>query len=287
MAIPRGRLAATCLGLLAGLTAGQALARPVRAASVTVCGDEFLFRLADPDQIALISAKADGPLAVFPERAKGFRKAPRDVEAIVAADVDLVLLESGGGAFNAALKRLGVGTVMLPFDAYKISDMQAGIRRVARALGHPERAEPIIADMNARIAKLEAQRPPLDQRPIALYVRPEGGGAAAKTYVDTVLTLAGFRNMQSLAGQKGWKRMNMEDVVMHPPQVFVTSFFDTQKNSLIDARGRYPLLGKFNAPVLEAPGRLLTCAGPSAITAAEILQAQRLKYFPQTRVKAP
>jgi hypothetical protein len=66
----------------------------------------------------------------------------------------------------------------------------------------------------------------------------------------------------------------------------VISFFDNRLNSLSAVRGRNPLLGRFDAPVINMPGKLWICLSPSLIAAAESLRSARLQFFPETNAAA-
>lgn len=254
-----------------------------RVASVTLCGDEYALRLSDPGQIASVSRGAVRALARFPERASRFPRNNKQVEELLSQDVDVVILESGGDTrFAAALRSAGIETVMLPSSrTHELEGIADGLRRIATSLGHPKRAEPIIAQMNARAAKLAADMPPEVERPIIAYFRPEGGGAGKETYINTAIEMAGFRNMQAMAGQTGWKRMAMENIVDTPPGAFIISFFDTQRNSRSAVQRRNPLLARLDVPVIDVPGRYWVCASPSILDASLSLHAARLRLFPR------
>ena len=258
-----------------------------RVASTSMCGDEYVFLLADRDQIASLSREARSPLAIYADRAEGLKLNHRDVEEMARDRVNVVIDEGGNRQFTSALDLLGIKRVALaPSTAYSVDEIENAVERVAEAVGHPERAATINADIRARVAALKAEAPPFERRPIIAYFRPDGGGAGSDTFVDTALSLGGFRNLQALAGQRGWQRMSMEDVIQNPPQAFVISFFDTRSNSLSAVRGHNPLLGRFDAPVISTPGKLWICLSPSLIAAAESLRSGRLQFFPETKAAA-
>ncbi len=170
--------------------------------------------------------------------------------------------------------------------AYTVEEIENAVESVAAAVGHSDRAAAINADIRLRVAALKADTPPFEQRPIVAYFRADGGGAGSDTFVDTALGLRGFRNLQALAGQRGWQRMSMEDVIQNPPQAFVINFFDNRRNSLSAVRGRNPLLGRFDAPVIDTPGKLWICLSSSLIAGAESLKSARLRFFPETNAAA-
>jgi iron complex transport system substrate-binding protein len=283
---PAAAILALFSALATAMPSATATASP-RVASTSMCADEYVLLLADRTQIASLSRQARSPLSVYADRAADLKLNHRDVEEMVQDRVDLVVDDGGDRRFSSALAMLGIKTVGLaPRTAYTVEEIESTVERVADAVGHHDRAAAINADIRARVAALNAEVPPFEHRPIIAYFRPDGGGAGSETFVDTALSLGGFRNLQALAGQHGWQRMSMEDVIQNPPQAFVISFFDTRSNSLSAVRGRNPLLGRFDAPVINTPGKLWICLSPSLIAAAESLRSARLQLFPETKAAA-
>jgi iron complex transport system substrate-binding protein len=276
--------AALVLCLFASSSVAAPFPSKPRVATVTVCGDTYALMLADRDQIAAVSPEADGKLAYYPERAKGLPRNRGDLEALLAAHADLVLLEEGGNPqLERALKQLGVRTITLP-TSVKFSDIAETVRTVADAMGQHARGETAAADMMARVHKLEAQRPPENERPIALYFRPDGGGGGKGTFMNSMVELAGFRNLQVMLGMKGWKGIPLESIVEKPPQIFITGFFDTQSKSLAAVRGsKLNVVKTAGIPVVSLPGRGMVCASPALVATAEQAADLRRKLFPESR----
>jgi iron complex transport system substrate-binding protein len=290
MKMPASAPAATILALFSALSAAvpSAIATGLpRVASTSMCADEYVLLLADRTQIASLSSQARSPLSVYADRAEGLKLNHRDAEEMARDRVDLVVDDGGDRQFSSALGLLDIKTVGLPLPtAYTVEEIENAVESIAAAVGHHDRAAAINADIRLRVAALKADAPPFEQRPIVAYFRPDGGGAGSDTFVDTALGLGGFRNLQALAGQRGWQRMSMEDVVQNPPQAFVISFFDNRRNSLSAVRGRNPLLGRFDAAVINTPGKLWICLSPSLIAAAESLRSARWQFFPEANAAA-
>jgi iron complex transport system substrate-binding protein len=279
----RGRVLSLWGALIAGalLTVPARALAPPRVASVELCADQYVMMLADRSQIATVSHQATGPLAYYAEQARGLRRNFADLETLIAADADLVIMDEGTDtSLRRALQRLNISMVMLRMGA-TFEDVEANIRMVAAALHQSARGESVIADMRRRRARLEANLPPVERRPIALYYRPDGGGAGADTFVDTAMSLGGFRNLQAMSGQVGWRGLNLEDAAMTPPQAYLVSFFDTNRNSLSAGEGRNPVLRRARAPVINVPGKYWICASPSIIDASEFMAQARLEHFPE------
>ncbi|HET8901765.1 MAG TPA: ABC transporter substrate-binding protein, partial [Holophagaceae bacterium] len=126
--------------LLALLFAG-ALAfagAPARVVSQTVGTDEMLMALADPGQIAALSAVSRNPdYSYDAARAAKFPQlAASDAEAILRFHPDLVLMASFSRPETVAqLRRAGVPVLVIDhFDT--LEDTYADLRLIAKAIGH-------------------------------------------------------------------------------------------------------------------------------------------------------
>jgi iron complex transport system substrate-binding protein len=150
----------TVLTVLLFLTAAAGLAgeaRPIRVVSQMVGSDEMLIALAGPGQIAALSHLADE--AVYSAVAEEARAYPKltihgDAESILKFHPTLVLFaDYSRGELVAQVRRAGVEVMI--FDRYKtLEDSYANLRRLAAALGAEAKAEKIIADCEARVARL-------------------------------------------------------------------------------------------------------------------------------------
>ncbi|MFJ5486682.1 ABC transporter substrate-binding protein, partial [Hansschlegelia beijingensis] len=162
-------LSAAFLGLCWGSAAAAA---PSRVVSINLCTDELLIQLADRAQVASVSwlstVSAGSNVA---ERVKDVPQNRGFAEEVVAARPDLVL--AGRYTARAAvsvLRRVGVSVV--DADAPRTLDgVRAEIRRVAEAVGHPNRGEAMIAELDRRLSRPALVREP---RLRAAVLRPNG-----------------------------------------------------------------------------------------------------------------
>ncbi len=255
-----GRLAA----ILAMLAIGAVPAAPAaagdlpRVASFGLCADHYVLALADPSQIVSLSHHAAGPLSVNRDRAAAFPANRGSAEELLMVGAEVVVLQRWGTAETAAhLTRQGVAVVPVG-DDLRLTDAVASIRRVGAAIGRPGAAATWADALAARSA---ATPPP---GPVAAYFRPDGGSAGANTFVDDAMTAAGLANLKAELGESGWRRLDLEALVMTPPVLMVFSFFDTSPPSLGGSFTRHPVFRRFAAdrPVFGVPGAYWPCAGP-------------------------
>lgn len=266
--------------LFAALVAGMALLSPVqagalpRAASVSVCADQFLLMLADKAQITSLSWQVEAPISFHAEEAKGLPQNKGSAEELLLQDAELVVMNQGSGtALKAALRRFGVDVFELPLST-RFEEVEETVLKLAAALGRPGRGKALVGEMRARLAAVESAA--RKKGPLTLYYRAGGGGAGAGTFVHSVMEAAGLRNMQAEIGHQGWRSLPLEHAVLDPPQAFVTSFFDSPFASVRNAFRFNPVFWSLaeDKPLYEVPGKFWPCASPLLVDAAETLAAQ-------------
>ncbi len=259
------------LALLTLLNAASISAAAPRVASLGVCADQILLRLADPDQIVGLSPQATDPtLSLYAREAARYPQHTGGAESLLAAGADLVLAPPWGESRTVALlRRLGVRVERLP-SANTFADIAATTRAMGALLGHPKRGEALARDLEQRVAALKA-RTRDHPRPLAAYYRPGGGSAGPATYVGAALTLGGVDNLLGTLGTRSWGDLPLEQLVMTPPDVYVLSFMHSIRRSLLRWHARHGAIRRLTAdtPVIGVPGRDWTCAAWPVISAAE------------------
>ena len=217
-----------CLALAAGLpaagivaAAGVALAAPARVVSVNLCTDQLAMLLAAPGQLVSVSHLARDPRSsVMVDQAAAYPVNRGAAEQVFLLRPDLVL----AGTYTARasvdlLRRLGVRVVELP-PANGLADVPDQLRIVGVALGREAQAEVLIAEFEAGLAALGADRG--RAVPAAMYY-PNGYTTGAGTMADDILRVSGFANIGAGAGVTGGGILPLERLVMAAPEVVVTS----------------------------------------------------------------
>ena len=238
-----------------------ALTRPgvavERVVSLNLCADQWLVLLA-PEKIAALSMLARDPsLSHVAARAASLPVTRASAEAVLALRPDLVL----GAAFGARttlalLERAGVRVVRLaiPVD---FPGIRAGLRELAALLDVPERAEPLIAAMDAALPM-----PPLRDPPVtALVWEPRGWTAGRDGLMENVLRAAGLTNI----GSGG--RVGLEALSRHPPALLILPGGSAGASLATDML-THPAVRAIPTRIVPAPLRI--CPGPytaGAVTA--------------------
>ena len=203
---------ALLLVLLAGVLAFAGA--PARVVSQTVGTDEMLLALADPGQIAALSVLARDPdyCSDTAQAAKFPQLAASDAEAILRFRPDLVLMASYSRPETVAqIRRAGVPVILMDrFDTF--DDTCADLREIGKAVGHPERAEALIAGMRARTDALAKRLSGVV--PVRLLAPSVYGYIAGRdTTFDDLCRHAGALNVAAEAGYEGHAPVPAEKIL--------------------------------------------------------------------------
>ena len=263
---------ATLLTLLV-LAAPAAGATAPRVVSLDYCADQYVLALADRAQILGLSTGPDEAYSALRARAEGLPRLKDAAEDVITREPGLIVRSYGGDARARRLyERLGYPVHDLGF-AQDFDDIRDTVRRTAQALGQRERGEALVADMDAALARA-ADGPA--GRPAALYVTPGGVTAGAGTLIHEMLTAAGFENVAARDGGAGWRELPLEALVLDPPELIVTGFFDQPVNQVDNwTSTRHPVLRAQLAqtPTVHLEGAYLGCGAWFMADAA--LEARR------------
>lgn len=225
--------------------------------SLDYCADQFVLGLAAREQILALSVDADADFSALRDEAAGLPEVRSTAEDVLALQPDLVVRSYGGDARALALfERVGIAVHQIGYTS-DFGDVARVVEETAQVLGRAEAGQALIARMNAT---LEAAQGGSDVRPEALYVTPGGATAGSGTAIDALLTAAGFEN--AAGDRTGWQSLPLEALLLDPPELIVTGFFDTKATKLDHwSAARHPVLeAYFEAiPTVHIEGVLLTC----------------------------
>lgn len=275
------------LKLLAILAFGVAPAiadAPRRVVSFNQCGDQLVLALADPPQIAGLSPYAADPsLSAVAEKAKRYPRLDWQAESTIALGPDLVLI---GQNDRPVTKHILRAQGLRLYEIALISDLDAARRQiveVAAVLGHPERGDKLLADLDAARARLHAApKPPFRS---ALLVSRGGYTAGEKSLVAALLAEAGFKPPPGTPpGYGGY--VPLEKLLMLHPDVIVLNNPPAESD-----QGSYnlshPALAAAYPPErrIVLPPRYTICGGAALVEAFDYLTAllTRLAQSPTMR----
>jgi len=263
--------------LLAALVAlaSPAFAKPQRVVSLNLCADELALRLADPGVVKSVTwLSQDRRNANLAQKAQALPANDGHAEQALAFDPDLVFVGPfADPASVALLKRVGAPVVEVD-PAQTLDGVRREIRRVAAALGEPQRGEALIADIDARLARVASapRQPPVS----AIVLQPNGFTVGPGSLVDDVLTRAGLDNLAArrfdIAADS---QVPLEVVASLAPEVLILDRSQERVPSLAEAELDHPAIAALErqTTVVSLPSRLWTCGGPEIVEAVERLAA--------------
>ena len=249
--------------------AGEA---PLQAVSLDYCADQYLIALAEPGQIMAVSPNATSEYSFLAEQAGGLASLRASAEEILVLQPDLAIRQFGGEReILPLLGRLGIAVVQLGFSDSPES-ARSNLRLVARALGREEKAEELIADMNRRLSVVAERN--RGRGLTAIYLTPGGFTSGGGTFIDAVIRSAGLDNIGAAGGRQGWYDLNLENLVMNPPDLIVGSFFDLKTSQMNHwSVARHSLVQDLLAerPSVIVPGRYVACSAWFFVEAVEMI----------------
>jgi iron complex transport system substrate-binding protein len=265
----REALVALCLALNIGPAAADP---PRRVVSFNQCGDQLVLALADPEQIAGLSPyAADASLSAAAEKARAFPRLDWQAESTIALQPDLVLI---GQNDRPVTKHILRAQGLPLYEIALISDLNAARRQiteVAAVLGHPERGEKLLAELDAARARLHAA--PKPRFHTALLVNRGGYTAGEHSLAAALLAEAGLKPPPgSPPGYGGY--VPLERLVMLRPDVIVLNNLPRESD-----QGSYnlshPALAALYSPQrrIVLPPRYTICGGAALIEAFDYLAA--------------
>lgn len=165
----------------------------MRVFSHTCSNTEIVCALGCADQLVGVDADSDYPPEVVDKLPRPGRDLDLDVAAVRDLTPDLVLTSltvPGHERVVDALHAAGLQTVVC--DPQSLDDVFGDIRRIATAIGVPERGEQLIAEMDAAMPAIEPGQP---RPPVLVEWWPKPVIAPARrSWVTDLITRAGGNN---------------------------------------------------------------------------------------------
>lgn len=263
-----GRMMFAALGAFALTGAAAPTQHPRRIVSLNVCADQYLLALADPGQIAALSSNARDPsLSAAADKVRGLRTLRRPSEEVLAIQPDLILGFPIGenkvaGAPPGHWHTLGLASA----ESYgAILDQ---IRHVARAIGHVDRGEALVAGMNRDLAAL----PRATRAGVAAYYQRRGYMTGTGTLIDDLMHRAGLTNLAARLGKPALAQVSLEEMVAARPDWLIV---ESATDRVVDQGTEmlhHPALRSI--PRISLPQSWTVCGGPAYVQAARAITAR-------------
>lgn len=272
-------LSAALFTVLAGATAAPA--PPQRIVSLNMCADELIIALADPGQIAGLTEWARDPdLSFYADRARTLPITHRSAEEVMLLHPDVVIGASyRTKAALASLEAQHVPMVDLPVEEGG-EGMDASIRVIAAAVGHPDRGEALIATIRAELAQIG---PPPGRGRVAAYYQRQGYLTGTGTLVDDMMRRVGLVNLTTRIGRPALSKLPLEQMALARPDFLLMDSGTEAVSDRGSAMLHHPLLDRVVPPTrrIYIPQALTVCGGPSfpkavALLAEKVRAADRI-----------
>ncbi|MET0371742.1 MAG: ABC transporter substrate-binding protein [Sphingobium sp.] len=267
-----GMAAILCAGAAAFGLAAASLDRqppvPRRIVSLNLCADQLVLALADRSQIAGLTHNAlDPQMSAAAAQARGLPILGGSAEEVLAADPDLVIgMPARRNPAIAVLKAQNYRAVDLK-SAETYDAILASIRDVARAVGHPERGEALIARMNADLARIGKARPGL----VAAYYQRRGYLTGTGTLIDDLMQRVGLVNLAGKLGKPPLSQMSLEEMAAARPDFLVLESATDRVTDQGTEMLHHPVLKDMKR--ISIPQAWTVCGGPAYVRAAQALGA--------------
>lgn len=242
---------------------------PRRIVSLNLCADQYLLALADRSQIAGLTRNAlDTEMSAAAAKARGLPILKGSAEEVLVINPDLVI---GGPARRLGMMGMLAGedypTVNLnPADSY--ADIVAQVREVAKAVGHPERGEALIARMNRDLAAIARPR----KSGVAAYYQRRGFLTGTGTLIDELMHRTGLVNLAGKLGKPMLSQMTLEELMVAQPDYLIVESATDRVTDQGTEMLHHPLLKDIKR--LRLPQAWTVCGGPAYVDAARSLVRQ-------------
>lgn len=208
---------------------------PERIASMAPSNTEVLYELGLEDKIVGVSDYDDYPPEAEEKPRLGGFSTP-NIEAIIAAEPDVVLVGSSFGEENAKkLEDVGIPVLVTVPEAFE--DIYKSYDIIGKITGATEKADEIVQKIRDGIAEVQ-KKVEGKARPKVYFVVSMGQSnytAGKGTFIDEVIKIAGGENVAS--DVEGWQDYSLEKLVEHDPDIIVASKHAGEVDKLVDMPG--------------------------------------------------
>jgi len=241
---------------------------PKRIVSLNLCADQLVMALADRDQIAGLTRNAtDAEMSAMASKAVGLPLADNSAERILAINPDLVV---GMPARRSAALR------MLRSQKYRLLDLETAddlagiytsIRATAEAVGHPQRGEALIADMERGLAGIRSA----GRGRVAAYYQRRGFMTGTGTLIDDIMRRVGLVNLAGRLGKPALAQLSVEEMVAARPDFLIVESATDRITDQGTEMLHHPALR--DIPRISIPQAWTVCGTPDYVRATRAIAA--------------
>ncbi len=280
--------------VLVGAVDPPLAAPPRRIVPATTAAAEYVAALVGPERIAALPEQVDG-FATRDFRVPPFDTLPRFprylAESLLELQPDLVVTFAWQNQDTTAVLRREKVSVLVLRSGIDYASVRETLEILGRTLDVEAKAAEITAGLDARVARLRERAAKRPARRALVYTNDgTGGWAAGKgTTAGGLLELVGLVNAGAQDGIVEHQPVDMERVLRIDPDLFVCGApseaegGSATKSLLLSAAPLASLAAVREQRILVIPSILLSADSPAILDAAETLEAELLRVFPDRR----
>lgn len=249
--------------------------QPKRIVSLNLCADQYLIALADHDQVSALTHNARNPALSFrAAEASDWPISDGNAEALMVIQPDLVI----ASRIRRPEIRLFLESRNIPIleiePAHTFEDIRRQTELIAAAIGHPERGQALIEDMQNRLRNVKAAAP--RETLTAAHYQRRGFLSGEATLMSEIMETAGLRNIAGTLGARRTQRISMEVLVASQPDILISSQQTDNERDMGKELLDHPALRSLYAKArwIHVHESLTVCGGPSFPFAVESVARQ-------------
>jgi iron complex transport system substrate-binding protein len=267
------------LSLLLFSTALAAQGVPSRIVSLTICTDQLLLQLVEPERIVSLSYLAADP-RYFPdaETARRFTLNHGLAEEVIALKPDLVLATVFSAGFTTSLLERQGYRVQRFGIAKDLDEVREQVMTLGALTGRTTQAATLVDTLQTAVAASSARLRPLLEGERAVFLSNNGVVYGSDTLQDSFLHSLGLVNVASEAGLHGPAPMTLEALIAARPTLVFMPLSSATEAQLAHPLLRHPVWQKLALHVrrIALAERWFDCAGPELLHAYAALERELL-----------
>ena len=260
-------------GLLFAPAVRAAPSRPMRIMSMNMCADMLVLQLVGRGRIVSVSyLAARGVADIDPKLAQGVAINHGTAEEILAEKPDLILAGDVSTPMTRRIAQRAGAPILEVKSATTFDDIRAITRQVGAAVGEPQRAEALIAQMDRTLAALSDEKPAKPYR-VAVWNGESTPGHGSLE--DNVVTAAGAVNLAARTKNGLYSDLGLEELLALNPDYLLFPADNGREPTVLNAAMRHRALRRgFDGRTATYSESLLRCGVPQTAQAALAIRRQ-------------
>ncbi|WP_055481767.1 ABC transporter substrate-binding protein [Sphaerimonospora mesophila] len=252
--------------------------RPERIVSLSPTATEILYAIGAGGQVTAVDDQSNHPPEAPKTSLSGFKP---NVEAIVAAKPDLVVLGNDLDDVVAGLGKVGVPVLLEP-AAVRLEDAYDQIADLGAATGNADKAGEVVQEMSRRLDELVAAAPKDAELTYYHELDSTPYSVTSKTFLGQIYGLFGLKNIADEAPDAagGYPKLSAEFVAKADPDLIFlgdTKCCGQSAATLAERPGWSGLSAIKNDRVVELDDDIASRWGPRVVDLAQVVSGAVVK----------